>query len=91
MALKLGVEGSGKVSDLVTGTVMAFLGSLDEHGSLVVTDFCSPGLPPQRSLSLDPGLCLSASTCVCVCVCVCVCARARVCARVRVRVGRIVG
>ena len=68
MALKLDASALGKVgkvSDLVTGTVLAFLGTLDEAGTFVVADFCTPGLAPQRPLTLDPGLCLSTSTCVC--------------------------
>ena len=45
------------MSQLVTGTVVALRGTLNEEGTLVVADMCSAGLPPQRKLPLQPGMC----------------------------------
>ena len=52
VTLNLTADGIPKEDKLVTGAVMAFMGTLAEDGSLVVEDCCAPGLPPQ----VDTGL-----------------------------------
>jgi DNA polymerase delta subunit 2 len=52
VTLKLEAERVPKVQHLVTGAVMAFLGTLTEDGIFDAMDCCCPGLPPQSQIRL---------------------------------------